>query len=112
MRARPRRGSDRYDRMVEQERLILEATELIYELMEEKSVTKAELARRVGKTRGYLTQILSGRRNMTLRTLADLAFALGHRLEVESRVLASRRSATSTAHRDRENRLARRARGR
>jgi transcriptional regulator with XRE-family HTH domain len=44
--------------------------------MEDQGVHKAELARRVGKSRAYVTQSLSGHRNMTLSTLASYADAL------------------------------------
>ena len=44
--------------------------------MDAQGVTKAELARRVGKSRAYVTQSRSGDRNMTLSTFAGLADAL------------------------------------
>jgi transcriptional regulator with XRE-family HTH domain len=72
-------------RLFERESLAFDAAELISLLMEEKQVTKAELARRVGKTRGDITQLLNGSRNMTMHTLADLAFALGARIELKAR---------------------------
>src|ERR1017187_4585084 len=59
------------------EELALEAMEKISELMELNSVTKSELARRTGNSKAYITQVLSGSRNMTVHTLAALAFALG-----------------------------------
>jgi transcriptional regulator with XRE-family HTH domain len=74
-----------YEQLKEQERLILDATELIFQCMEEQNVSKAELARRVGRSRAYLTQLLSGSRNMTLRTLADLASAFDCRIEMSTR---------------------------
>jgi transcriptional regulator with XRE-family HTH domain len=62
------------------EELALEAMEKIAELMELNSVTKSELARRTGNSKAYITQVLSGSRNMTVHTLAALAFALGYRI--------------------------------
>lgn len=73
--------------MVAEERLMLEAAEEIGRLMDEQGVTKAELARRIGRTRGYVTQVLCGRRNMTLRTLARMTSAL--RTVVEIRIGSS-----------------------
>ncbi|MCG5514335.1 helix-turn-helix domain-containing protein [Ectothiorhodospira shaposhnikovii] len=64
-------------RLVAQERLITQVTEALWQEMEEAGVNKADLAARMGTTRGYISQILSGSRNMTLRTLADICFALG-----------------------------------
>lgn len=82
---RPERPTT-YEQLKEQERLILEATEVISRCMQERGVSKAELARRVGRSRAYLTQVLSGSRNMTLRTLADLAHALDCRVTMSAKV--------------------------
>lgn len=74
-----------YDRLVAQETLIVDATEAICEAMEgqdSEAVTRKELARRVGCGKSHVTQLLSGDRNLTLRTLSDLAFALGQRITV------------------------------
>jgi transcriptional regulator with XRE-family HTH domain len=71
-------------RIYEREALAFEAAELISRLMEEQQVSKTDLARRVGTSKSHVTQLLSGSRNMTLRTLADLAFALGHKVEIRS----------------------------
>jgi transcriptional regulator with XRE-family HTH domain len=57
-------------------RIVQGASEVIRALMEQQGVHKAELARRVGKSRAYVTQSLSGDRNMTLGTLASFANAL------------------------------------
>ena len=57
-------------------RIVRGASAVIEALMDAQGVTKAELARRVGKSRAYVTQSLSGDRNMTLSTFAGLADAL------------------------------------
>ena len=59
--------------------LVNEFTEQICELMEREGVTAAELARRLGKSRAYVTQVLRGK-DIILRTAATLAFALGYRI--------------------------------
>lgn len=59
----------------EREKLILSATEGIWEIMETQGFKQADIARRLGKSRANVGQMLSGSRNMTLRTLADLAYA-------------------------------------
>jgi transcriptional regulator with XRE-family HTH domain len=69
-------------RLFEQERLILSATSRIYESMEAAEVSKADLARDLATSRANVTALLSGSRNMTLRTLADLASVLGQRVEI------------------------------
>lgn len=66
-----------YESLVAQETLILEATETIVGLMNEQNVSRLELSRRLGRTKAFVSQVLAGDRNMTLRTLADLAYALG-----------------------------------
>lgn len=57
-------------------RIVQGASAVIQALMDGQGVTKADLARRVGKSRAYVTQSLSGDRNMTLSTFAGFADAL------------------------------------
>ena len=64
-------------RLYQQERAIQEATDLICEVMEEQGVSRADLARRLGTTKSYITQLLDGRYNMTVRTMSDVLGALG-----------------------------------
>lgn len=71
-------------RVFEQESLAIEATELISTLLKERKVSKVDLAKRIGKSKAYVTQLLSGSRNMTLHTFADLAFALGCKVELQA----------------------------
>ncbi|WP_018953620.1 helix-turn-helix domain-containing protein [Thioalkalivibrio sulfidiphilus] len=72
-------------RLVAQERLITQVTEAIWKEMEDAGVTKTELSDRMGTSKGYISQILSGSRNMTLRTLADICFALGREANISLR---------------------------
>jgi transcriptional regulator with XRE-family HTH domain len=73
------------------EGLVTEAGEFIARLMEERKVSKAELARRMGRSRAYITQLLSGSTNLTVRTLAEVAYALGVEVKLESVPLESAR---------------------
>lgn len=57
--------------------------------MEGGDVRKAYLAKRIGKSKAFVTQLL-GARNMTTHTLADLAFALEHRIEIEASPIGAR----------------------
>lgn len=79
----------------EAERLILNATELILKLMEHEGLTMSELAERIGRYKGYVSQLLNGERSMTLKTLAEIAHAMGYRIELGARSLASRATANS-----------------
>jgi len=76
-------------RLYEQESLAFEATELICALMQEQETPKVDLAKKIGKSKSYVTQLLSGARNMTLHTLADVVFALGHKVELKTYPLAA-----------------------
>jgi transcriptional regulator with XRE-family HTH domain len=69
-------------RVFQQESLAFEATEMICTLLKHEGIPKAELAKRIGKSKAYVTQVLSGARNMTLHTFADFAFALGHKVDI------------------------------
>lgn len=81
---------DENRRLLAQELLITETTEAIWQAMEEMGVNKSELARLLGVSKGYVSQVLGGSRNMTLRTFADICSALGRKpcvnLEVDRKV--------------------------
>lgn len=68
--------SPEHSRAFLEEGLILEATEAICAAMEKRRMSKAVLAGRLGTSKAYVTQLLNGNRNMTLRTFARIAFAL------------------------------------
>ena len=55
---------------------IIEFTEDLCRIMKEKRVSRAELARRIGTSRAYITQLLGGGANFTLQTMVKLAMAL------------------------------------
>lgn len=63
-------------KLIAREELIYNLTEDLLVLLEDKGVTKAELAKKLGKSRSYVTQLLSGSRNMTLGTLSDICYEL------------------------------------
>lgn len=74
-------------RLLRRSELISEITEGICAQLEAKGITRTELARRIGRTPGFVSQILSGR-NITLKTIADVQLALGDeriRFVVETR---------------------------
>ena len=64
----------------ERERAILEVTILIRRILKEENLTKSDLASRMGRSKSYVTQLLDGRANMTVRTIADVMTALGRSL--------------------------------
>jgi len=65
-----------------EEGAILDFSEALYVAMEDQGVTRAELARRLGTSQAYITRVLSGNANFTLKTMSKLALALGMQLDV------------------------------
>ncbi|PMG79379.1 hypothetical protein BCU84_05665 [Shewanella sp. 10N.286.51.B7] len=65
------------------EDLVFNVTEDLLLMLEDLSLSKAELARRLGKSKSYVTQVLSGSRNMTLGSFSDICFALGFKPEIK-----------------------------
>ena len=74
--------SDENRRLFAQEGLILSATEELWAAMERRGVSQQKLASAIGSGKSYVSQLLSGSRNMTLRTLSDLAEALEQHIEL------------------------------
>ena len=64
-------------RLFQQERAIFEVTEQLEEAMRGAGVSRSELAARLGKTKGWVTQLLDGEANKTIRTVADAFAVLG-----------------------------------
>lgn len=66
------------------ELLVAEAAELVCHLMAQRGMSKADLARELNKSRAWVTQLLSGKNNVTIRTLAEVVHALGGKIELMS----------------------------
>jgi transcriptional regulator with XRE-family HTH domain len=73
-----------FRRLLSIEALVAEASEAIAKLMAEQNVSKADLARRLNKSRAWVTQLLSGKANMTVRTLAEVVYALDAELKLHA----------------------------
>ena len=71
-----------YQRLYAIDGLVTDAAEFVSRLMEEQGVSKAELARRLGKSRAWVTRLLSGSADMTMRTFAELVYALGAEVQI------------------------------
>lgn len=65
-----------FNRLLRQEELILEVTEALVSALKTAELSKKDLAARLGKSKGFISQLLAGGRNLTLRTIADIALAL------------------------------------
>lgn len=57
---------------------IMDVTESICAVLEEKNMDRKDLANKMNKSKGYISQLLNGERNMTLETLAEICYALGY----------------------------------
>lgn len=64
-------------RLFAQEGLILEVSKAIYAALEKFGKKKVDIANALNVNKAYISQVLSGSRNMTLRTLSDICFAIG-----------------------------------
>ncbi len=64
------------------EGVILDVTEQIVAVMQEQEISRSELAERMGVSRAYITKLLRGEGNTTLRTLVRVALALDLRPQV------------------------------
>jgi transcriptional regulator with XRE-family HTH domain len=85
-----------------------EAAEVIAQLMAAQNLSKADVARRLNKSRSWVTQMLNGKANMTIRTLAEVTFALGAQLSIQSTPeykAATPRLENGKAHRGQDERL-------
>jgi transcriptional regulator with XRE-family HTH domain len=71
-----------FAKLMAQGDLIMEVTETLCELLEKEGVSRKELAERLGKTKGFVSQLLNGGRNLTLRTLADILHVLGYKVSL------------------------------
>lgn len=62
------------------EGLIVRITENISRIMKAKNINNAQLAEELGTSKAYVTKVLNGNPNMTIRTLAKIAVALGEEI--------------------------------
>lgn len=78
--------SELQERLFAQDGCMLAVTDALVRAIEAAEITRAEVAQRIGKTQAFVSQVLNGTRNMTLRTAADILWAC--RLEVRDLVTA------------------------
>jgi len=76
------RDTEESRRLLSEERLLVAATEKVYEALERRGSTKTALAESLGVKLSEVSQRLSGRRNLTLRSLAAMLHSLGYEAEV------------------------------
>lgn len=69
-------------KLLQREELLLAVSCLIHDKLTAEKLSQEELAARLGVTPGRVSQLLSGQQNLTLRTLSDMAFALGYGVQI------------------------------
>ena len=79
------RDIERYrnDPEFELEMLLLDVNEQICALMDDQGVRRTELAEKIGVSRAYITKLLRGEANVTLKTLVGVANALEAKFEIK-----------------------------
>jgi transcriptional regulator with XRE-family HTH domain len=79
-----------FQKLCQQEKLILDVTEAIAKLMEQQGVSRSDLAKKIDRHKTYVTRLLDGSANMTLRTISDVLCALDSKLLIETVPLNAR----------------------
>lgn len=64
------------------ERLFFNTTEDILLAMQDSGMNQTDVAKKLGKSKQFVCQLLDGTRNMTLKTLSDIVFSLGCEVKV------------------------------
>ncbi len=70
-----------------QNSLIVDTAVALNKALEAADVNQRELAQRLGRSEGFVSQVLSGGGNLTLRTLADFAYGLDCTIDLALRPL-------------------------
>ena len=65
------------------EAAVLDFTVSLWDAMQSEGVSQAELARRIDSAPAYVSRVLGGADNVTLRTMVRMAYALGLRVRVD-----------------------------
>jgi len=85
-------------RLFQQERAVLEVTMLIERVMAEQGVTRSQLAAKLGRSKGWITQLLDQDRNKTIRTVADVLAVLGREFASSQRPIQIGRDEQASTH--------------
>ena len=71
-----------FQRALAQEEAAFEFVYAIEDAMRDQNISRAELAKRLGKSRAFITQALRRGHNLTFRTAGDLAWGCGLKVKV------------------------------
>jgi transcriptional regulator with XRE-family HTH domain len=73
-----------YRKLYALEGLIADTAQLIWDLLEHRNLKQADLARLLNKTPAFVSQLLNGKANMTIRTLGEVMYALGATVKIDA----------------------------
>ena len=82
---------DRYRKLAEQykddpeyilEGLLIDINEQLVGEMERKKITRTQLAKQLNCSNAYITKLLNGTENLTLKKLLEVALALGKEIDI------------------------------
>ena len=85
------------DRLIAQEALVFDVTEALCRALEARGMSRAELADKLGVRPSEVTQRLSGGRNLTLRSIADMFLALDYTVQIQAEPRALQSEAAGMA---------------
>lgn len=80
------------------EKILLQLGEDICLLMEQQGLSRTQLAERMGVSPAYITKILSGNPNLTIKSLLKLADAMGKELALQFAPRAAQKRPSRSRH--------------
>lgn len=80
------------------EKILLQLGEDICLLMEQQRLSRTQLAERMGVSPAYITKILSGNPNLTIKSLLKLADAMGKELTLQFAPRAALKRSSRSRH--------------
>jgi hypothetical protein len=70
-------ATDEGMRLFQQGRIEFDVTELVSRLMKEQRISRGTLGKRIGRSKGFITQFLMCSVDIDIKLLADIMWALG-----------------------------------
>ena len=67
----------------ETEKVILTLTEKIVEFMENNNISRVEMAKRLGVSKAFVTKILNGNPNLTIKSMVSIAHSSWVKLDID-----------------------------
>lgn len=77
------------------EKVILDFTEQVVACMEKRGINRAELAKRLGVSKAFITKLLNGNPNLTIKTMVSLAKTLDCDLNIGLNISPTKRPGVS-----------------